>query len=220
MVAIAAREGGGDPSTNSSLRTAIDNARADNVPTSNIDRAIKTGSGELKDQAAIQESMYEGFGPEGIAVYIQTISDNKNRTVASVKNILSKNGGNMAGAGAVSWMFHKKGIIELTIDPSKKDDLELAAIDAGAEDVKSEGENVEIITNIKDLQAVKAKLEQAGYKVNKADLSFIPEKEVKIETEEAARKVLRFIEALDEDEDVSNVYSNFDIPDDILNKVA
>jgi YebC/PmpR family DNA-binding regulatory protein len=190
------------------------------VPNSNIERAIKTGTGELKDQAAFSEAMYEGFGPEGIAVYIQTISDNKNRTVASIKNILSKNGGNMAGAGAVSWMFHKKGIIELTIDPSKKDDLELAAIDAGAEDVKSEGENVEIITNIKDLQSVKAKLEQAGYKIDKSDLNFIPEKEVKIETEDAAKKVLKFIEALDEDEDVSNVYSNFDIPEEILNKIA
>jgi len=220
MVAIAAREGGGDPTTNSSLRAAIDNARADNVPNSNIERAIKTGTGDLKDQAAFSEAMYEGFGPEGIAVYIQTISDNKNRTVASVKNILSKNGGNMAGAGAVSWMFHKKGVILLTVDTSKKDDLELAAIDAGAEDVKSEGENVEIITNIKDLQTVKAKLEQAGYRVDKADLSFIPEKEVKIETEDAARKVLKFIEALDEDDDVSNIYSNFDIPEEILNKIT
>jgi YebC/PmpR family DNA-binding regulatory protein len=220
LIAIVAREGGGDPTTNSALRTAMDNARADNVPNSNIERAIKTGTGALKDQAAFAEAMYEGFGPEGIAVYIQTISDNKNRTVASIKNILSKNGGNMAGAGAVSWMFHKKGVIQVNVDPSKKDDLELAAIDAGAEDVKSEGENVEIFTNIKDLQTVKAKLVQAGFTVEKADLSYIPEKEVKITDEDAARKVLKFMEALDEDEDVSNVYSNFDIPEDILNKIA
>jgi len=219
LIAVVARAGGGDPSTNTALRAAMDNARADNVPNSNIERAIKTGTGELKDQAAFVEAMYEGYGPEGIAVFIQTISDNKNRTVASLKTKLTKNGGNMAGAGAVSWMFHQKGVIQLKVDPAKKDDLELAAIDAGAEDVKSDGENVEIYTNIKELHAVKAKLEQAGYKVDKADMSFIPEKEVKIETEEAAKKVLNFIEALEEDEDVNNVYSNFDISEEILNKV-
>ncbi|MBN1494308.1 YebC/PmpR family DNA-binding transcriptional regulator [Candidatus Peregrinibacteria bacterium] len=220
LIAVAARAGGGDPLTNASLRTAIDNARADNVPNANIERSIKSGTGELKDQAAFSESMYEGFGPEGIAVYIQTISDNKNRTVASLKNILSKNGGNMAGAGSVSWMFHQKGLIHLKVDPSKRDDLELAAIDAGAEDVKSEGESVEVYTNVKELNTVKAKLEQAGFSVEKADMSFIPEKEVKIESEEAAKKVLNLIEALEEDDDVNNVYANFDIPEEILNKVA
>jgi len=218
LIAVVARAGGGDPSTNTALRAAMDNARADNVPNSNIERAIKTGTGELKDQAAFVEAMYEGYGPEGIAVFIQTISDNKNRTVASLKTRLTKNGGNMAGAGAVSWMFHQKGVIRLTVDPSKKDDLELAAIDAGAEDVKSEGENVEVYTNVKELNSVKEKLEKAGFKAEKADMSFIPEKEVKIETVEAAKKVLNLIESLEEDEDVNNVYSNFDIPEDILNK--
>ncbi|MCD6109539.1 YebC/PmpR family DNA-binding transcriptional regulator [bacterium] len=219
LITIATREGGGDPETNSSLRTAIDNAKTANVPNTNIERAIKRGTGELKDQAEITENMYEGYGPAGIAVYIQTLTDNKNRTVASVKSILTKNGGNMGTAGSVAYLFHKKGLISLVAEPDKHEEIELSAIDAGAEDIKIDENNVEIYTDPKNLHEVKRKLEEADIAVESAEITFIPENEIKIDDETKARKVLKFMDALEEDDDVTNVYSNFDIPEEIIKKL-
>lgn len=220
LIAIASREGGDDPDTNSSLRTAIDNAKSANVPNSNIERAIKKGTGDLKDGVEISENMYEGYGPAGIAVYIQTVTDNKNRTVASVKNILTKNGGNMGTAGSVAYLFHKKGLIMIDAEPDKQDEIELTAIDAGADDIKIEGNSVEVYTNSKNLHEVKGKLEEAGITVESAEITFVPDNEVKIDDETKARKVLRLMEALEDDEDVANVYSNFDIPEEIMEKLG
>lgn len=219
LITIAAREGGGDPEMNSSLRTAIDNAKTANVPNSNIDRAIKRGTGDLKDQAEISETMYEGYGPSGIAVYIQTVSDNKNRTVASVKSILSKNGGNMGTSGSVAYLFHKKGLLLIEVPKEKHDEIELAAIDAGAEDIKKEGNSIEVYTDAKSLHEVKDALEKKGIKVESAEITYIPENEVKITDENKAKKVLKFMEALEDDDDVANVYSNFDIPEELMEKI-
>jgi len=220
LIAIAARDGGGDPDTNSALRTAIDNAKAANVPNSNIERAIKKGTGDLKDGAEISENMYEGYGPAGIAVYIQTVTDNKNRTVASIKSILTKNGGNMGTSGSVAYLFHKKGLININAEPNKHDDIELAAIDAGAEDIKKDGNSLEVYTDAKSLHEVKKKLEEAGIEIESAEITFVPENEVRIEDETKAKKVLKLMEALEDDDDVANVYSNFDIPEEIMEKLG
>lgn len=220
LIAIAARDGGSDPDTNSALRSAIDNARGANVPNSNIDRAIKKGTGDLKNGVEISENMYEGYGPAGIAVYVHTITDNKNRTVASVKSTFTKNGGNMGTAGSVAYLFHKKGVIMIEAEADKHDDLELAAIDAGAEDIKKDGNNFEVFTDSKNLHEVKKKIEEAGIAVESAEITYIPENEVKIDDETKARKALKLMEALEEDDDVANVYSNFDIPEEIMEKLG
>ncbi len=220
LITIAARDGGGDPDMNPALRTAIDNAKAANVPNANIDRAIKRGTGEDKEGAEISEVMYEGYGPAGTALYIQAVTDNKNRTVANVKSILSKNGGNMGGAGSVAYLFHKKGLILIKAEAAKHEDLELTAIDAGAEDIKIEGETVEVYTDPKDLHNVKKKMEDGGFEIESAEITFIPENEVRIEEEDKAKKVLKLMEALEDDEDVTNVFSNFDIPEELMEKLG
>lgn len=220
LITIAAREGGGDADTNPSLRSTIDNAKMANVPNANIERAIKRGTGELKEGAEISECMYEGYGPEGIAIYIQVVTDNKNRTVANVKSILGKHGGSMAGAGSVAYLFHKKGLVLIKADPSIHEEIELTAIDAGAEDIKSEAETVEIYTDPKDLHNVKKTLQEGGYNIESSEITFIPENEVEIDDEVKAKKVLKLMDALEDDEDVTNVFSNFDIPDELLEKIG
>lgn len=219
LITMAAKEGGGDPDMNSALRTAIDNAKGANMPNANIDKAIKRGTGKLKDAAVFEEVMYEGYGPAGIAVYVQTLTDNKNRTVANVKNIFTKNGGNMGGAGSVAYLFHKKGRIVVKADPSKFDDVELAAIDAGAEDIERGENSLDIYTAPTELHNVKKGLEDAGFEVKSSELTFEPENTVKITDEDKAKKVLKFMDALEEDDDVSNVYSNFDISEDVMEKL-
>lgn len=220
LITIAAKEGGGDPDMNSALRTAIDNAKAANMPNANIDKAIKRGTGELKDAAVFEEVMYEGYGPAGIAVYVQTLTDNKNRTVANVKSIFTKTGGNMGTSGSVAYLFQKKGRIVVKADPSKFDDVELAAIDAGAEDIERGENSVDVYTSPTELHNVKKGLEDAGFEIESSELTYEPENTVEIADEDKARKVLKFMEALEEDDDVSNVYSNFDISDEVMEKVA
>jgi len=216
LITLTAREGGGDPEMNAALRTAIDNAKMANVPNINIERAIKRGTGDLKDEAEIIESMYEGYGPAGIAVYVQTVTDNRNRTVSNIKNILTKHGGNMGTSGSVAYLFHKKGIILIDADKSKHEEIELTAIDAGANDIKIENTSIEVYTEPKNLHEIKSKLEGAGIQIKSADITFLPETEVLIKDEDQAKKVLRLMEALEEDEDVANVYSNFDIPEEMM----
>ena len=220
LITIAAKEGGGDPEMNSSLRTAIDNAKSANMPNANIDKAIKRGTGELKDAAIFEEVMYEGYGPAGIAVYVQTLTDNKNRTVANVKSVFTKNGGNMGQAGSVGYLFHKKGRIVVKANADKFDDVELAAIDAGAEDIVRGDDMIEVYTGPGDLHAVKKGLEDAGFEIESSELTYEPENTVEVADEDKARKILKFMEALEEDDDVSNVFSNFDISDEVMGKLA
>jgi YebC/PmpR family DNA-binding regulatory protein len=219
LITIAAKDGG-DPDSNAALRTAIDNAKTANVPNSNIDKAIKRGTGEDKAGVVFSECMYEGYGPAGIAVYIQALTDNKNRTVANVKSILTKNGGNMGTAGSVAYLFHKKGLIVIKTSADKFDEVELAAIDAGAEDIQRGEDTVDVYTAPNELHTVKKALEEAGFELESSEITFEPENTVAIDDEEKARKVLKFMDALEEDEDVSNVFSNFDIPDEVMEKMG
>lgn len=220
LITIAAKEGGGDPEMNAALRAAIDNAKSANMPNANIDKAVKRGTGELKDGAIFEEVMYEGYGPAGIAVYVQALTDNKNRTVANVKSVFTKNGGNMGSTGSVGYLFHKKGRIVVKADPSKFDDVELAAIDAGAEDIERGDDMVEVYTGPTDLHNVKKGLEDAGFEIESSELTYEPENTVEVADEDKARKILKFMEALEDDDDVSNVYSNFDIPDEVMGKMG
>jgi len=218
MITIAAREGGGEADMNPSLRVAIENAKKDNMPNNNIERAIKKGTGADKDAAQIVEAIYEGFGPGGTAVLVQTLTDNKNRTVSNVKNIFTKNGGDMGGGGSVAWMFKKKGMIIIEMGEKDSEELELAAIDAGAEDVQVDGEHMEIITEPTELANVKKNLADHGFEAESAEITYLPDNEVDINEIDVAKKILKLMDALEDDEDVGNVFSNFNIPEELLEK--
>ncbi|MDA1060750.1 MAG: YebC/PmpR family DNA-binding transcriptional regulator [bacterium] len=219
LIAVAARSGG-DPDMNPSLRSAIDNAKSDNVPNSNIEKAVKKGSGDDKDSAAFEEVMYEGYGPEGTAMLIEVITDNKNRSLTNVKIIMQKTGGRMAEAGSVAWLFNRKGVITAKAGDLDKDEAELIAIDAGAEDLSVEDDEFEIITADTDLMNVRNSLVEAGFKIGKSDLAYLPKNIVEIDNADKAEKVLRLIDALEDDDDVSRVHSNFDIPDEVMENIG
>lgn len=218
LISVAARNGG-DPNMNPSLRLAIDNAKKANVPSTNIERAIKRGTGELKDEAQIEEVIYEGYGPCGTAVIVECLTDNKNRSYTNVRTIFTKKGGNLGTSGSVMWMFERKGVIELDLEGKNADEVELAAIDAGAEDLESGQESVTVYTPPDQLTEVNQKLKAAGLSAQKAEVSLVAQNTVPIETEEDVKKVLDFLEALEEDEDVSGVHSNADIPEDMIEKI-
>ena len=220
LITIAAREGGGDIDMNPTLRLAIENAKKDNVPNANIDRSIKRGSGEGKDAVEIHEVRYEGYGPSGTAIIIDCITDNKNRTYTSIRTIFGKRGGNLGASGCVTWMFDRFGVIVFDLEKVNVDELELAAIDSGAEDIKNEDGMMEIYTQPKDLTNVVSKLKEAGFEPEKAEVSLVPNNSVKIEDADSAQKVFEFIDAIEEDEDVINVSSNFDVSDEIMEQLS
>lgn len=219
LITIAARDGGGDPNMNPGLRSAIVNAKSDNVPNANIDKAVAKGAGGDKDGVQLAELMYEGFGPAGTAMYISVITDNKNRSNANVRLIMAKNGGQLGSSGSVGHMFDKKGVILAKAGSMSADEAELGAIDAGAEDISVEDGMFEIITSPANLMKVNDALKTAGFEVEKAEFDFIGKNPVAIDDLDNAKKVLKLVEALEDDEDVSNVYSNFDIPVEILEQV-
>lgn len=219
LITIAARDGGGDPDMNPGLRTAIANAKADNVPNANIDKAIKKGTGEDKDGAEFKELMYEGFGPAGTTLYVQVVTDNSNRSFTNVKTAFNKNGGNMGEAGTVAYMYNKKGMILAKAGEMSDDEAELAAIDAGAEDLSKEEDVFEVITEFEQLSAVRDALEKAGFEIQKVEITYLPKMPIEIGTLEDAKKVLNLVEAIEEDEDVTDVFGNFDIPEEILNQI-
>jgi len=211
-IELAAREGGGDPTMNAALASAIENSRADNFPKENIERAVKKGTGELEGQK-IEEKIYEGYAPGGIALLIRTLTDNPNRTIANVRHLLSKNGGKIAESGSVAFQFEKKGVITLA---ENSEEIELAAIEAGATDLEKEGEFLIVKTEPKKLMEVRGKLAEQNYKIESAELNFEPTSEVKIEDAETARKILNLVDALEEDEDIDSVAANFDIDENLL----
>jgi YebC/PmpR family DNA-binding regulatory protein len=219
MIALAAQQGGGDLNMNPSLRVAVDLAKADNVPNINIDRAIKKGTGELKDGMMISEVTYEGYGPGGVALLVHTITDNKNRTLGNVRQIFTKYGGKMGAAGCVGWMFVKKGVIHIPLASLKMEDVEMAVIDSGAEDMKQESETLVVTTEYDQLMSTKKSLESKKIPVESAKLENIPSTTVPINDLEMASKLLKFMDALDEDEDVSEVSSNFEIAEEIMGKL-
>lgn len=219
LITIAAREGGGDPDMNPNLRLAIDNAKKDNVPNNNIDRAIKRGTGEGKDAVEISEVLYEGYGPCGTAVMVEGLTDNKNRTYTNIRTAFNKNGGNLGNSGSVAWMFDRKGVIQINTEGKDSDELELAAIDAGAQDLENKGGMMSIYTDPSELTKVSDALKAAGFEPDQAEVFMVPNNTVKIETEEDAKKVMNFIDAVGDDPDVSNVSSNFDISDELMEKM-
>ncbi|MBI5422049.1 YebC/PmpR family DNA-binding transcriptional regulator [Candidatus Peregrinibacteria bacterium] len=217
LIAKAAQSGG-DPSTNPTLRFAIESAKMDNVPNVNIDRAIKRGTGELKGEAEIAEIAYEGRGPSGIAVIVECLTDNKNRTVTNVRTAFGKNGGTLGNSGTVAWMFDKKGLIVVATE-GKAEEIELEAIDAGADDIQAKEKTVEIYTPFTALHKTTETLRAKGFKIEKAEVTMKPKETVRIDDVEKARSVLNFINTLEEDGDVTNVYSNVDIPESVLEKI-
>jgi len=218
-IIVAAREGGPDPEGNATLATAIQKARDNSMPKDNIERAIARGTGAGADGEAYETVTYEGYGPNGVAVLVEAVTDNRNRTAADVRHTFAKNDGNLGTSGAVGWLFERKGVI-LVPDSAAEEDVMLAAADGGAEDVSVEGSSYEVISAPDDLQAVRTALEEAGIEVESAELTMLPKTTVQIEDEAAARKLLRLMDALEENDDVQDVYANFDIPERVLEAVA
>ena len=217
-ITVAAKAGGGDPNYNPSLRTAMERARAAAMPKVNIENAIKKGTGELASES-YEAKTYEGYGPGGTALVVEVLTDNANRAVAEIKNIFSKKGGNMAAPGAVAWQFERKGLIVIPADKASEDEVLEATIDAGADDVSSSAESVDVVCSPEAFEAVKAAIQAKGWTWESADLTMIAKDKVAVD-ESIAKQVLALMETLDDNDDVQNVYSNFDISEEILAKLA
>ncbi|MBI4313421.1 MAG: YebC/PmpR family DNA-binding transcriptional regulator [Candidatus Omnitrophica bacterium] len=218
-VTVAAKNGGGDPNANPRLRLAMDKAREANMPKDNVEKAIKRGTGELEG-VIYEEVTYEAYASGGVALYIEALTDNKNRTTAEVRNILTKRNGNMAGAGATAWLFQKKGYILVDKAVIDEEKLMNTVLEAGADDLKSDGTSYEITTDPKNFEPVKQALSAAKIPVLSADLTMLPTTTVRVEEESSAKQVLGLVELLEEHDDVNHVYANFDIPDELLSRVA
>jgi YebC/PmpR family DNA-binding regulatory protein len=217
---IAARQGGSDPNNNFRLKIAIQAAKSANMPNDNIQRAIQRGAGGA-DSANFEELTYEGYGPGGIAVMINIMTDNRNKTAGEVRHLFSKNGGNMGETGCVSWMFNSKG--EIVLDRSKvtlgEDDLMMVCLEAGAEDLQVEEETAQVLTAPESLEAVRQALLDQGIDVDSASVSLVPENTVEVTDKEQALKIIKLMDLLEDHEDVQNVYANFDIPDEIAEQL-
>ncbi|MCG8641174.1 MAG: YebC/PmpR family DNA-binding transcriptional regulator [Desulfobacterales bacterium] len=213
-ITVAARLGGGDPEANPRLRHAISAARSQNMPKDTFERAIKKGTGELEG-VNYEEILYEGYGPGGVAVLVETMTDNRNRTIAEVRNIFGKAGGNVGTDGCVAWMFDKKGLISVSKEDSDEETLMDIALDAGAEDIKEETDSFDIIIEPAAFDTVKDAIDNAGIKYNMAEITMIPQNLTKVEGKEA-EQVIRFMEALDDSDDIQKFYTNADIPDEIF----
>ncbi len=212
---IAAREGGGDPAANPRLRLAVDNAKAANMPQDNIERAIKKATGELEG-VTYQEMTYEGYGPSGVAILVEVATDNKNRIVAEVRHIFSKYGGSMGETGSVAWMFDRKGVISLPKQEKTEDDIMEIILDAGAEDLQTEDEYFEIQTPLESFEPVRKSLADKNLSIENASLQWIAKNTVPVAGEEA-EKVMKLIDAMEDNDDVQNVYSNADIDESSIN---
>lgn len=217
-ITVAARQGGGDPDANPRLRTAIANAKAQNMPNENIERGILRGTGQLPG-TAYEEISYEGYGPKGVAMIVEVVTDNRNRSTSDLRYIFSKNGGGLGEKGCVSWMFDSKGLIVIDKDKADEDELIMIALEAGAEDVQSSDDSFEIITTPQDFESVKDAIQEAGIETTLAEVSMIPQTTVKLDGKEALQ-LLKLMGSLEEYDDVQNVYANFDIPDDIIEQAA
>jgi YebC/PmpR family DNA-binding regulatory protein len=217
QVEVAAREGGGDPETNPTLRTMFQKARDSSIPLDTIERAVKRGTGELEG-VTYEQITYEGYAPSGVAVMAEVLTDNRKRTGAEVRNVFTRNGGSMAEPGAVAWQFDRRGqvVVPRSVD---EEELMLAALEAGADDIVDDGDSWRVTTPPTELHAVRTALDAAGIPVDSSDLTMVPQASVPLESTEDAKKVLRLIDALDEHDDVQAVHANFDIPDAIIETV-
>ncbi|MCK5696005.1 MAG: YebC/PmpR family DNA-binding transcriptional regulator [Desulfobacula sp.] len=213
-ITVAARMGGGDPDSNPRLRHALNSARSQNMPKDTSERAIKKGTGELEG-VNYEEILYEGYGPGGVAVLVECLTDNRNRTIAEIRHAFGKAGGNVGTDGCVAWMFDKKGLISISKENSDEDTLMELALDAGAEDIIEETDSFDIITEPSEFDAVKEAIDEAGIKYELAEITMIPQNLTKIEGKEA-EQMIKFMEVLDDSDDVQKFYCNADIPDEVF----
>lgn len=218
-IEVAARTGGGDPAGNPTLYDAIQKAKKSSVPNNNIENAVKRGSGAEAGGADYQTIMYEGYGPNGVALLVECLSDNRNRAAAEVRTALTRNGGTLADPGSVSYMFTRKGVVVVPKGGLTEDDVLTAVLDAGAEEVNDLGDSFEVVSEATDLVAVRTALQQAGIDYDSAEAQFVPSTQVPLD-EEGARKIFRLIDALEDSDDVQNVYANFDVSDEVMEAVG
>jgi YebC/PmpR family DNA-binding regulatory protein len=219
-IIVAAREGGPDPAGNLALQNAIEKARSYSMPKDNIERAIARGSGADADSSAFETVVYEGYGPSGIALIVEALTDNRNRTASEVRHVFSKHDGNLAGSGSVMWLFERRGVVLVAADSVDEDELLLAAAEGGADDVSLDGSTFHVTSAPEALKAVREAIDSAGFRVESAELTMVPKTTVEVADEAAARKILRLMDALEESGDVQDVFANFDIPESVLEAVA
>ena len=216
-ITVAARIGGGDPESNPRLRAALSAAKSANMPSKNIENAIKKGTGELPG-VVYEDVVYEGYGPAGVALYIEAVTDNRNRTVAEIRHILSKNNGNLGESGSVAWMFEKKGLIQIPVSYCSEDEMMENALECGAEDVRTEEDFYEIYTAYEELHQVRTAFEANEMPVENSEITMIPQNSVKVEGK-SAEQMIKLMDILDEHDDIQNVHANFDISDDEMERI-
>jgi YebC/PmpR family DNA-binding regulatory protein len=219
-IIVAAKEGGGDPANNLALQNAIEKARSYSMPKDNVDRAIAKGTGEGADGAAFEVVVYEGYAADGVAVLVETLTDNRNRTAADVRHAFAKHGGSLGTTGSVAWLFERRGVVVVPGEGVDEDELMLAAAEGGAEDVEPDGDVFEVTSAPEDVSGVRAAIEAAGFTVDSVDVAMLPKTTVEIADEATARKVIKLIDVLEDSDDVQEVYANFDIPEQVLEAVA
>ena len=217
---LSAREGGPDPAANLALANAIEKARSYSMPKDNIDRAIARGSGADADADSFEQVVYEGYGPSGVAVIVEALTDNRNRTAADVRAAFAKHDGNLGGSGAVAWLFERRGVVLVDADRFDEDEVMLAAAEGGADDVERDGSSFRVTSAPESLTDVREAIEAAGIEVDSSELTMVPKTTVNLDDEGAAKKTLRLIDALEENDDVQEVYANFDIPEQVMEAVA
>jgi len=219
-IIVAAKEGGPDPAANLALQNAIEKARSYSMPKDTIDRAIAKGAGSDADGSDFETVVYEGYGPSGVAVIVEALTDNRNRTAGEVRHTFAKNDGNLGGSGAVAWLFERRGVVTVAVDGADEDELMLAAAEGGADDVTRDGSSFQVLSAPESLAAVREAVEAAGFSVDNAELTMLPKTTVEVADENDAKKVLRLLEQLEDNDDVQDVYANFDIPEQVLEAVA
>jgi len=218
MIIVASKNGGGDPSANLPLRYAIDKAKSANMPKDNIEKAIKKGTGEL-GPVNFEDVLYEGYGQQGVAIMVEALTDNRNRTSPEIKKVFEKHGGSMGASGCVNWIFTKKGLITVATSSVDEDQLMEIALNAGADDMENSGDSYEITCDPSAYEQLKAALDEKEIPTEIAEISMVPQNTIQITDENIARKIINLMEAFDDHDDVQNVYANFDIPDEIIQKL-
>ncbi|MBX5474765.1 MAG: YebC/PmpR family DNA-binding transcriptional regulator [Thermoleophilia bacterium] len=219
-IIVAAKEGGPDPAGNLALQNAIEKARSYSMPKDTIDRAIAKGAGTDSGAEQYETVVYEGYGPGGVAVIVEALTDNRNRTAGEVRHVFARNDGNLGTTGAVAWLFERRGVVLVPADGVDEDELTLAAAEGGADDVSLDGSTFQVVCAPEQLAAVRSAIEAAGFPIEDASLTMVPKTTVAVEDEAEARKILRLIDQLEENDDVQDVYANFDIPEWVLEAVA
>jgi len=219
-IIVAAKEGGGDPSGNLALQNAIEKARSYSMPKDNIERAIAKGSGADAEAASFETVVYEGYGPEGVAVLVEALTDNRNRTASEVRHAFTKHGGNLGTTGAVAWQFERRGVVVVSAEGADEDGVLMTAAEAGADDIELDGSSFVVTSAPESLAAVRQALEAGGFAVESVELAMVPKTTVAVADESVARRIVKLVEGLEDTEDVQDVYANFDIPEEVLEAVA